>query len=246
MLPDELITPPVRAILEQNALFRGLSDPALLRALDLLNAVPRNVPGGGILHQPGEPMNFFGLVLKGRVSVLMTDITGAEILMQTVLTGGTFGESLCYLRADSSRITIRSDLPSTILYLKTAGLLLPAPEDLPEAVLISKRFTAMLAARTLAMNRRIQILARTTIRARLIVYFSQLAEDAGVSPEDGLFTFTVPFDRAGMAAFLGTDRSALSRELSRMKREGLVDYEKNRFTLHMQRTFPKDSAILPT
>jgi CRP-like cAMP-binding protein len=44
-------------------------------------------------------------------------------------------------------------------------------------------------------------------------------------------TFTVPFNRDDMAAFIGTNRSALSRELSRMKDEGLLDYYKNTFRL---------------
>jgi CRP-like cAMP-binding protein len=82
----------------------------------------------------------------------------------------------------------------------------------------------MLAGRTLAMNDRIQILSRPTLRGRLVTFFSQYVRRAGKC-------FAIPFDRADMAAYLGTDRSALSRELSRMQREGLLRFRKNRFEI---------------
>ena len=44
-------------------------------------------------------------------------------------------------------------------------------------------------------------------------------------------TFEVPFDREDMASYLGCDRSALSRELAKMKNEGLIDYHKNTFRI---------------
>ena len=89
---------------------------------------------------------------------------------------------------------------------------------------LRRRFTAMLAQRTLAMNDRIQILSRHGLRARLITFFSQYARRWGRQ-------FTVPFDRASLAAYLGVDRSALSRELSRMQADGLLRLHKNQFTL---------------
>ena len=82
----------------------------------------------------------------------------------------------------------------------------------------------MLAERALSMNTRIQILSRLTIRDKLNALFTAFAD------RDGR-TVTLPFDRADMAAYLGADRSALSRELSRMKAEGLIDYHRNRITL---------------
>ena len=83
----------------------------------------------------------------------------------------------------------------------------------------------MLAARTLAMNSRIQILAKTNLRDKLAAFFTEYAREYGGG------SFTVPFDRAGMAAYLGADRSALSRELSRLRREGKIEYHKNTFRL---------------
>ena len=75
------------------------------------------------------------------------------------------------------------------------------------------------------MNDRIQVLSKQLLRDKLTTYFSQCAVRARSR------SFSIPFDRESLAAYLGVNRSALSRELSRMQREGLIRYEKNRFTL---------------
>ena len=83
----------------------------------------------------------------------------------------------------------------------------------------------MLARRTLQMNDRIQILSRAGIREKLMAFFTECARDAGSS------AFDIPFDRAGMAAYLGVDRSALSSMLSQLQAQGVLRYRKNHFEL---------------
>ena len=94
----------------------------------------------------------------------------------------------------------------------------------PRDQALANRFVSALASRTLSLNQRIQILSRNTLRMKLITFLSQYAAAQGD-------VFTVPFDRASMANFLGADRSALSRELSRMRKEGILDYHRNQFRI---------------
>ena len=84
----------------------------------------------------------------------------------------------------------------------------------------------MLAERTLKMNDRIQILSKPTLRDKIVTFLSQASRRAGSG------TVRIPLDREGLAAFLGCERSALSRELSRMQKDGLITYRKNLFILH--------------
>jgi len=83
----------------------------------------------------------------------------------------------------------------------------------------------MLAERTLRMNDRVQILSRPLLRDKLTTFFAQCEHRYGSK------TFRVPFDRAGMALYLGVNRSALSRELSDMQAEGLIDFYRNSFRI---------------
>lgn len=250
-----------RVLLGKCPLFSGFPEPDLDFALRFFDAERVTFSQGESLLNEGDPLSFFGLVLSGKIRVSMTAITGEELLMAGVLPGGTFAESLCYLGTESAGIAIRADLDSVILRMSTDRLRnsLLAPEtsvlpaqfrrnstapdgisadhaDLPVrnaenlnaarlSRLLTDRFLRMLANRALSMNRRIQTLTRTTLRRKLITFFSECRDEFGSD------IFTVPMDREGLASYLGTDRSALSRELSAMKREGLIDFRKNEFRL---------------
>ena len=208
-------------------LFRGFSASELEQALIFFSAEENSYPRGEILKDALSPLSAFGLVLDGTVAVTTTDIDGNEMLLAFVTAGQTFGESLCML-SEKAPILISARSNVNIMWLHCDNLRTPAVTPLAHDLHL--RFTSMLARRTLRMNDRIQILSRTSIEEKLKAFFTECTRDAGST------SFTVPFDRAGMAAYLGVDRSALSRELSRMQKSGQITFRKNQFTLHMQRT----------
>ena len=83
----------------------------------------------------------------------------------------------------------------------------------------------MLAEKNLMLTKKMDIITPKSLRERVMVYLSQ------ESVKQGSRTITVPFNRQQMADYLSVDRSALSAELSRMQRDGVISYEKNRFTI---------------
>lgn len=206
-------------IIRNCILFRDLSGDELSYATEFFGARKRDYRKGELLNHLGEPLPFFGLVLSGSIRVSMYDIDGNSILMATAGPGSTFGESLCFLKREAN-VQIECLADSQILRMNTDRVNHGATQLDQE---LSHRFTAMLAGRTLSMNDRIQVLSRTTIREKLITLFSQYSDGSG--------KVTLPMDRAHMAAYLGVNRTALSRELSRMQEEGLIQYNKNQFQL---------------
>ena len=82
------------------------------------------------------------------------------------------------------------------------------------------RFLSMLTAKTLSMNERIRVLSKLTLRDKLMTLFTLYSHSQGSAID-------LPFDRESLAAYLGVNRSALSREMSRMRAEGLIEYRKN-------------------
>ncbi len=203
-------------------LFRGLDRDQTARALALLEASKADYTRGAFVHSAGEPLSRFGMVLSGLVQVLTDDINGNRMIMANVTSGGTFGESLCYLKVKEPEIYIVAQKPSGVLWLSAEVFRREAETEF--GLEMKNRFISMLAERALSMNTRIQILSRLTLRDKLTALFTAFADKGGRS-------VVLPFNRADMAAYLGTDRSALSRELSRMKAEGVIDYHKNSFTL---------------
>ena len=93
--------------------------------------------------------------------------------------------------------------------------------------------------KNLALSQRIFCTTPKTIRGRLLVYLSNQAAKAGSN------YFKIPFDRQGLADYLNVDRSALSKELGKMRDEGILTTRKNAFTLYgLSRHSEQDHRLL--
>jgi CRP-like cAMP-binding protein len=213
-----------KKVLSKCILFQELDEGQLEYALEFFEAEKKFYPRGSFLNRISAPLTRFGLVLSGTVRVYRDDVNGHHMILANVSAGGTFGESLCWLGRDTD-VYICAVTDAELLWLRVNNLRNPARNSEPNAILLRERFISMLASRALDMNDRIQILSQTTIRAKLIAFFSQYVTRGGSD------CFEVPFDRGSMAHYLGTDRSALSRELGRMRDEGLIEFSGSRFCL---------------
>ncbi len=207
------------SVLRANPLFGGLEPDRLERQLRVMKAEKAHSGKGEMLQAVGTPIRRFGIVLSGAVQVCVDDIEGNRMIMAEVAPGTAFGESLCFLQTKESPVYIYASEDSDLLWLSTAALF-SDPGDAFSAEL-QRRFTAALAAKALTMNNRIQVLSRLTLRGKLTAYFTELAAAQGSS------VIRLPMNREDTAAYIGANRSALSRELAKMKAEGLIDYRKN-------------------
>ena len=70
-------------------------------------------------------------------------------------------------------------------------------------------------------------MSRRTTREKLLSYLSEQAKKQGTS------SFEIPFNRQQLADFLSVDRSAMSNELCKLRDEGLLSFERNRFQLYV-------------
>ncbi|MDO4489083.1 MAG: Crp/Fnr family transcriptional regulator [Eubacteriales bacterium] len=192
-------------------LFKGLSGDKLPEALAFFNAVEREFKKGEQVKKTTDPMTFFGMVIEGTVQIYSDDIDGNHMIMATVEPGETFGESLCYLKKNAP-IYIEATRDTRLLMMNCDNV--HADGNNP----LSKRFVAMLAERTLSMNNRIQTLSKLSIRDKILTFFSQTVKAEKGKP------FEIMMNREDMATYLGVNRSALSRELSNLKKEGILEY----------------------
>lgn len=221
---QEPLSPACYPLLRTSPLFVDMPDATLARALTLLSAATRHYGKGEYLCRPGEGLARFGLVLSGAVQVYTDDLGGNQVMMANVTPGETFGESLCFLEQRAAHLYILSAGGAEVLWLDVAPFrTLPGAD--PFVYTVFSRFTAMLATRTLQMNERIQILSKLTLREKLLTFL------AGWERRSGQKTFSVPFDRAALAVYLGVNRAALSRELSAMQKAGLIEYYRSSFKI---------------
>mgnify|MGYP002624295675 CR=1 FL=1 len=211
-------------ILQQCTLYKNLNANELTYALNFFHAQERSFKKNEFLHMAGEPLPQFGLVLSGNIRVFMDDFDGNRMIMANVVPGITFGESLCYLKADPL-VYIESVTDSAVLLMDTESLHNPAKVPTLMDLELTKRFTTMLAERTLSLNDRIQILSKLSIRQKVITLLSQFAS------QEGKASFTLPFGRETMATYLGVNQNALSRVLGQMEQENIIRFKGRSFQI---------------
>lgn len=211
-----------RSLLLNTYIFSGLSDCELDDALSYLNAREKSYKKGDSLIIQGDSITSFGIITSGTVQVSCDDINGNHMIMATVSVGDMFAESLAVTANNDSPIYAGATESCTVLWLDATPIRQNSVST-PLHIKIISNFMQAIAHKCLSMNDRIQILSKKTIREKVIAYISLLSAH-GKSGE-----IILPLSRQDMASYLGVERSALSRELSNMQKEGIISYQRNSF-----------------
>lgn len=213
------------AVLQDCSLFRGV-DPADLEAmLGCLNGRSVKIDKEQILFREGDPADFVGVVLTGAVRVLRTDFYGNQSILGQVEPGGVFGEAFSCAGVQLLPVSVAAVQPSQVLLLDLKRVLAVCPRACTFHSRIITNLVQALAQKNLHLNQRLDLASRRTTRDKLIAYLTDQAKRQGSS------RFTIPFDRQALADYLGVERSAMSAELSRLQKEGILVTRKNQFEL---------------
>ena len=208
-------------------LFRGLSMEEIEQVLPLLRAKTRSYGKNASIFHAGDTVSQMGLVLSGGVRVEHDDAWGGKSLFSHIGPGGMFGETYACLPGQPMLVTAVASAPSSILLLSPAPLL--AAGDVSGVLgRVASNLLRVAMRKNLELSRRILHTTPKTIRGRLLSYLSEQALLSGGE------RFTIPFNRQQLADYLGVDRSALSHELSKMSRDGLLYVQRSTFLLHSE------------
>lgn len=206
-------------------LFEGIEDNELQSVLRCLSPVIRFFDKGAYILRQGDCTEELGLVLSGAVSVVKEDFWGNQTIMARILPGQLFAETYACSPGTPLSVSAVSEVPCSVLLLNVGRILAVCGEACPFHSRLVRNLLGVLAKKNLLLNEKITHTSQRTTRAKLLSYLS--AE----SQRQGGGSFLCPFNRQQLAAYLSVDRSAMSAELGRMRDEGLIRYDKNRFTL---------------
>lgn len=197
-------------------LFAGLTEEEIATQSDALRGQRSRAERGETLLRQGEQTERCGILLEGVLQGYRIEEDGTFSVVSTLSPGMMFGEILMF-SDHPSPVTLTAMTDCRILYLGPFDLSHTHPR------LIHNLF-ALIGSEYWALHQKIRYCSHLSLRKRILSYLRDHETEAKKP-------FSVPLDRNGMAAYLNADRSALSRELSRMKKEGILEYRKNRFRL---------------
>ncbi len=200
-------------------LFSGLSEETAAQMLRELTIRRRRYDRDEVILAAGETVSGFGIVLSGAARLEREDAYGNREILGSVQPGELFAEVFACLGDVPVQVTVSADAPCEVLFLRIDGLFRP---EFTEAL---HRFLRILARKNYTLTEKLRHVSKRSTREKLLSYLDAERRRAGTT------FFTIPFDRQQLADYLAIDRSAMCRELSRMKAEGLIDYDRKTFRL---------------
>ena len=211
--------------IKNTILFRGMSEKEISDALEGLRAVTKNYKKGATILHAGSVTKRMGLVLEGSVTIENNDVWGNRTIFSHVGKNQFFAETYGLLANEPMLVDVVANEDCHILFLSIGSLGRGFPDQESWTAKIMSNLLIISTQKNLTLSGRIFHTAPKTIRGRVMSYLNS------VSIQKGMTEFDIPFDRQQMADYLNLDRTALSKELRKMKDDGLIDFHKNHFYL---------------
>ena len=212
--------------LKKTALFKNMTDTEIRSALKALQADEKSYARNETILHAGSRTDRMGLVLSGNVRIESTDIWGNRTLLNKTGPGHYFAESYALLPEEPMLVDAVADEDCRILFLKVDTL---GSADEPVETWKAKAAANLLGIsvrKNLSLSGRSFHTSPKTIRGRVMAYLNSVSLKARSNE------FDIAFDRLQLADYLNLERSALSKELGKMRRDKILSFRKNHFILH--------------
>lgn len=212
-------------ILEQVSLFKGIDSSDYSSILNCLGMFITKYPKNKTIILAGEEITSLGIVLSGSVQVVRDDILGNRTLVAGLSEGDIFAESLACAGVKESPVSVYANEASTVLWISIKRIITTCSNVCSFHTRLITNLLNLLANKNLYLNQKMEFLSKRSIREKILSYLAFQKEISKTS------SFLVPLNRNEMADYLCVDRSAMSRELSKLRDEGIIEYKKNKFNL---------------
>lgn len=211
--------------LSKTKLFQGVSQKEAESMLDCLQGEEKFYQKGEMILRMGDTVSSLGMVLSGSVMIENDDIWGNRSILDQVGPGQVFAETYACVPDEKLMVNVVAAADARILFLNTERVIRTCSRSCPFHGMLIKNLLAISAQKNLKLSRRIFHTSPKTIRGKLLSYLSDQAVKWGRSE------FDILFNRQQLADYLCVDRSAMSKELGKMQKEGLIKVKKNHFTM---------------
>lgn len=210
---------------KDSVIFRGLSEKEAGTAMQRLNSFEKTYRKGSYILRTGSTTDSMGLVLEGSVTIENLDLWGNRTILSHVGRGEFFAETYGFLSGTPLLVDVVANESCRILFLRVGMLREAHTKNESWMGKLTTNLLAISTQKNLILSQRSFHTSPKTIRGRVMAYLNSIAIQIRKTE------FDIPFDRAQMADYLNVERTALSKELSKMKEDGLIDYRKRHFRL---------------
>lgn len=208
-------------------LFEGMTEEDITALFGCLGAKPMQYAKGEIILGEGDAADRVGIVLSGTVQVVREDYFGNRSMMAKLGPSGMFAEAFALAGVEAMPVTVVAAESCEVLLIRVDRITHPCSNACGFHQQMIYNLMRILAQKNLACNQKIEVTSKRTTREKLMAYLMLTAKRAGSSD------FQIPFDRQELADYLEVDRSGLSSEIGKLRKEGILESVRNRFIIKM-------------
>ena len=209
----------------RSPLFTGIRSEDMQTMLGCIGHYVREYKKGEIIAFEAETINHVGLVLKGSVDMIKEDVWGNRTMLLRSYAEDVFGETFACGEDSLSVVTFVAAEDSKVMFLSFCRVMHTCSHACVFHQTLIENMVRIIARKNRELMRKIEVVSKKTLREKILAYLSIQSQTQGSSQ------FEIPLGRVEWAEYLCADRSALTRELAKMKDEGLIDYQRNFFKI---------------
>lgn len=212
-------------VLSRCQYFSGIEQSDLKSLIGCLGGKIITVLKGEPVFLEGDSAQLMGVVLSGTVQVVQDDYYGNRSVLSNLQPGETFGEAFSCAGLNTMPVSVVALKDSEVLLLNCQRVLMVCSNSCRFHSLLIKNLLQEIAQKNLVLTQKIQYMSKKTTKEKLMAYLLEQAKQQGSAE------FVIPFDRQSLADYLSVDRSAMSAEISKLKKEGMLDTKGSWFCL---------------
>ena len=210
-------------ILSQCSLFSGISRQKMELMLNCLGGKITCIAKGKPVFLEGNPARFVGVVLSGTVQIVRDDYYGNRSVLTVVSPGGLFGEAFACAGVETLPVSAIALQNCAVLLLDCKRVLTGCSNACPFHSRLVRNLLQGIAQKNLMLTSKIRCMSQKTTQEKLMEFLMEQAKQQAKAE------FVIPYDRQALADYLGVERSAMSAELSKLKKAGRIDCSGSRF-----------------
>jgi len=212
-------------ILKNSSLFANIKKQEISSMLTCLNAEKKTFNKNDFIFSAGDTVSKVGIVVSGSVQIIKEDFYGNRSIFDKIEKADIFGESYSYTLNAKLPLDIVASEKTEIIFIDYKKIISTCSSACLFHSRLIQNILTILATKNIKINEKMHHLTQRTIREKLFSYLSLQ------SIKNEKKEFDIPFNRQELADYLSIDRSALSKELCKMRDEGIITFNKNHFKL---------------
>ena len=204
-------------------LFENVQNSEVLELLKCIGIKTKVFRKNAFILKSGSKIDYLAVILGGNAIMSKTDSFGKQTIIEELKMNDIFGHNIVCCGLDKSPVDVVAQNECEVLFLPFEKVVTPCEKLCPYHLQLIKNVMKMISKRNSLLNDKIDIIGQKTTRDKIMALLETY--------HNGQKVFSIPYSREEMAKFLCVDRSAMSRELCRMRDEGILKFSKNHFEI---------------